>query len=68
MARNTIGSRRGSVRGAPPGVYVPFGTYDPFDHNIRASIKFFADWLKIAVILFLVIAGCFLYVLFTDGE
>ena len=28
MARHTIGNRRGSVRGAPPDVYIGFGTYN----------------------------------------
>jgi len=27
MARHTIGFKRGSVRGAPPDVYIGFGTY-----------------------------------------
>lgn len=27
MSRHTIGNKRGSVRGAPPDVYIGFGTY-----------------------------------------
>lgn len=26
MARHTIGDKRGSVRGAPPDMYIPFGS------------------------------------------
>jgi hypothetical protein len=31
MARHTIGNKRGSVRGAPPDVYVPFGSFTDED-------------------------------------
>lgn len=33
MARNTIGTKRGSVRGAPPQVYIPFGSYGGRDER-----------------------------------
>jgi len=31
MRRNTIGWQRGSVRGPPPQVYIPFGEYHNTD-------------------------------------
>lgn len=68
MARNSIGSKRGSVRGAPPSVYVPFGTYDPDTQKIREAIKFFGDWLKIAVAFILLIFFLVVLVAFTGNE
>ena len=46
MGRHTIGNRRGSVRGAPPDVYIGFGTYaneddiEPWEDAIRLSKHF----------------------------
>lgn len=68
MARNTIGMRRGSVRGAPPQVYIPFGSYDPAEHQIRAAVKFFSDWFKIAVLFVLVMFALVVFVTFYEGE
>lgn len=69
MANNSIGSRRGSVRGAPPQVYVPFGTYGADDEHIRAAVKFFADWLRIAAFFVLIMFAIAVYViLFRDSE
>jgi len=33
MARHTIGNKRGSVRGAPPDVYIPFGSFTDGDER-----------------------------------
>jgi len=68
MGRNTIGSRRGSVRGAPPQAYIPFGTYDPAEHQIRAAVKFFADWILISVYFVLIMFALAVYVTLTEGE
>jgi len=65
---NTIGTRRGSVRGAPPQAYVPFGTYNPGMEQIKAAIKFFGDWFKISIIFLLIVFVCAIFVAFTDGE
>ena len=66
MARNTIGMRRGSVRGAPPGLYVPFGTYHPDEKQLRETIKFFSNWFQIAIIFVVVIFALALFVTFTE--
>jgi hypothetical protein len=68
MARNTIGSRRGSVRGAPPQVYVPFGLYNPDEHQLRQTIRFFGDWLKIAAFFVLVIFVLAILATFAEPE
>ena len=68
MARNSIGAKRGSVRGAPPQVYVPFGLYNPDERQLRETIRFFGDWLQIAVIFVLVLFALALYVIFREGD
>jgi hypothetical protein len=68
MARNAIGAKRGSVRGAPPSVYVPFGTYHPDEHQLRQTIRFFGDWLRIAVWFVVVIFFLALCVTFTESD
>lgn len=57
MGRHTIGDRRGSVRGAPPDVYVAFGDYgdeDTIAEAFRPVIRFFGFLFKGAA-LFLVV-------------
>lgn len=60
MARHTIGNRRGSVRGAPPDVYIGFGTYtdendiEPWQDAIRLCkhfILFGIGWLFLFLII-----------------
>jgi hypothetical protein len=52
MARHTIGNRRGSVRGAPPGVYIGFGTYaDEDDREPWAdAFRVFKVWTLMALV------------------
>lgn len=68
MANNTVSQRRGSVRGPPPTVYIPFGDYVPDAEEAEAlkpAIEFFGNLLKWAAIyillafLFIAIAVCF---------
>jgi hypothetical protein len=66
MARNSIGFKRGSVRGAPPQVYVPFGAYGPTDESIRGAIRFFGTWLQAAIIFVVIILALAILVTFTD--
>ena len=60
MSRHTIGNRRGSVRGAPPDVYIGFGTYtnendaEPWADAIRLAkhfILFGVGWCLLFLIL-----------------
>jgi len=56
MGRHTIGDRRGSVRGAPPDVYVGFGDFGNDEQMAEAFlpvIKFFGFLLKGAVLFLL---------------
>ena len=59
MARHTIGSRRGSVRGAPPGVYIGFGTYtnqndiEPWAQAFRLCKQFLCFGLGILILSFI---------------
>lgn len=59
MGNNTINFRRGSVRGPPPGMYAPFGTYGADTDGIQSSVNFFFKLLKIAVAYVLI---CFLLI------
>lgn len=68
MGRHTIGTKRGSVRGAPPQIYAPFGSYGDCDDHIKASVKFFADWLVLAIGFVVVMLVLIFYVGITDGE
>lgn len=61
MSRRTVAAKRGSVRGAPPDVYVPFGTYgmDGLEERIRDVVRFFGFFFKglfLVVIIFCAIA------------
>lgn len=60
MGRHTIGNRRGSVRGAPPDVYIGFGTYtnendlEPWADAIRLCkhfIMFAVGWSLLFLII-----------------
>lgn len=62
MARHTIGNKRGSVRGAPPQVYIPFSSFtdesdpghDPFAETItlfKRFVLFGLGWLLIFFLL-----------------
>lgn len=52
------------MRGAPPQVYLPFGTYDPAEEEIRKAVTFFVDWIKILlayavlIVLLVIICAC----------
>jgi len=66
MSSNTVGSRRGSVRGAPPSVYVPFAQYGKEDDLIdamRPIIRFFRQIGQCLVFLVVIIFLCYVYVL-----
>jgi hypothetical protein len=39
MSRHTIGTKRGSVRGAPPDVYVGFGEFDETEEAWEPTIR-----------------------------
>ena len=58
---NTIGNKRGSVRGPPPSVYIPFGGYGPDPAEVvRPALNFFGNLIKIAIgfiiLMFLLVA------------
>lgn len=47
---NTIGNKRGSVRGPPPSVYAPFGVYGPDTPEVvLPALNFFWSLIKIAI-------------------
>lgn len=60
MSRHTIGNKRGSVRGAPPQVYIGFGTYtdgddrEPWADALRLC-KHFAIFAAGWVLIFFII-------------
>lgn len=47
-------------------MYVPFGTYNPDEEQLRKTIKFFGDWFQIAAIFVVVIFALALLVTFTE--
>jgi hypothetical protein len=56
LANHTIGNKRGSVRGAPPDVYIPFsdfssGNEDPFSE----AAEIFKSFLLMAIASILVV-------------
>ncbi len=62
MGRHTIGNKRGSVRGAPPSVYVAFGTYTkPGDKEPwRRAFELCKDYfiLSVAFVVLSAIGWC----------
>lgn len=63
MARHTIGDRRGSVRGAPPDVYVPFGSFgddEQMAEAFRPVLRFFGFLFK-GLGLFLIVMFCLVF-------
>jgi len=61
MARHTIGDKRGSVRGAPPDVYIPFGSFSSSERSaeeaMRPVIRFFGmifQWMIFYLVAILV--------------
>jgi hypothetical protein len=68
MGRHTIGDKRGSVRGAPPDVYIPFGTFqddeDDLNEAFRPVIKFFGQLALSGLLFVFVIFWCVIYYAF----
>jgi len=62
MSRHTIGNKRGSVRGAPPDVYMGFASFHGSEEEendaIKPAIEFFSLIVKGAVI-YLVCVFCY---------
>ena len=62
--RNTIGSKRGSVRGAPPGIYYPFSNYvresEEADY-FKPVLRFFGQLIQIAIAFILVVFCLFIW-------
>ena len=69
MAR-TVSNKRGSVRGAPPDVYMAFSTFGDGDEDNDRVIGEVVDWTKsmlMAAIWFIVIMlGIFVWTLIFD--
>jgi hypothetical protein len=64
MARHTIGYKRGSVRGAPPQVYIPFGTFEQNEDDPEPweSVFDYVKGLLLAALGFVILG--FLWVLY----
>lgn len=61
MSNHTIGNRRGSVRGAPPDVYMGFASGDVDSESMDESIEIFGNLFTMAVgwtVLFFIVAIC----------
>jgi len=48
MGNHTIGNRRGSVRGAPPDVYVGFASIDDDGESMGEAVALFVKFFLIA--------------------
>jgi len=66
MARHTVAFKRGSARGAPPDVYMPFGTFDD-DGNDEAILDVMgwckgmasaAIWFVVIIVFLIVWVAC----------
>lgn len=70
MARHTIGNKRGSVRGAPPDVYVPFGSFGEDDDPApwQDSFDYCKGLLGGMVFFLLVIGACVIWYAFTSSD
>ena len=68
MARHTIGTKRGSVRGAPPSVYIPFGSFgdDDDDAPWEEALDFCKGLLGISVFFLFALFVCVLWYAFTS--
>jgi len=68
MPRRTVATRRGSVRGAPPDVYVPFGTYamDGLEERIRDVVRFFGFFFKGLFVVVMIFCAIALLVILTE--
>ena len=66
MARHTIGNKRGSVRGAPPDVYVGFSSFGDEDdpETWEETLDFFKGLLGGLAFIVLVIVACVLWIAF----
>jgi hypothetical protein len=53
--RQTIGYRRGSVRGGPPSTLIPFGSYSDDPAAWRQGIEFFKSGLEILAGMFVLL-------------
>lgn len=68
MGYHTIGDRRGSVRGAPPDLYIPFGSFGNEEEATKPAIQFFGFLLKGAGFFLLVMLALVVWVAFTDPD
>jgi len=66
MGRHTIGDKRGSVRGAPPDVYIQFGSCVDEDEteHFRPILDYISGGFKIVLTGLVAFALVFLYWLF----
>ena len=73
MGRHTIGDKRGSVRGAPPDVYLGFASCDSGnEHELAAAFRpillFFKHLFTGAGLFLLVMAFCIIWVAFKEPD
>jgi len=69
MGRHTVGNKRGSVRGAPPDVYLPFCSLDgDDDDSLRPAIQLFGHFFKGAALFLVIIFALVLWLAFTEPE
>jgi len=63
--RRAIAGRRGSVRGAPPQTYVPFGDFHDDDEHWRPALRLVKAWfIGLAIIA---VAGFILAIFYAIG-
>jgi len=69
MSRRTVGDKRGSVRGAPPDVYLAFGNLGDDDVDIIQSVLHTCwSFLKGIGIFVLVLLGLLVWLAIVEGK
>lgn len=64
MGRHTIGNKRGSVRGAPPDVYVGFASFDDDDGAAwEDALDVYKGFICGLVFFTVIVVACAMYVM-----